>query len=160
MPEYGSRHTSRLAQHAMCHPMEAMGAVFSFAAGGVMERHPRLRVAILEAGGGWLPFWLYRLDEHYEWLEDVPQEGGLLSMKPSEYFRRQGWIGCEADEPNLRGVADYVGADRMLWASDFPHPDGKFPGAVDALMDAPGLTRDEIALYAGENARALYKLPG
>jgi predicted TIM-barrel fold metal-dependent hydrolase len=80
-------------------------------------------------------------------------------MAPSDYFRRQGWINCEPDEPNLRGLADFIGADRLLWASDFPHPDGKFPGAVDALFGAVGLDGEEIGAYAGGNARSLYRLP-
>jgi predicted TIM-barrel fold metal-dependent hydrolase len=158
MPEYGDRYQSGIAPHAMCHPMEQMGAVYSFTAGGVMERHPHLRVAILEAGGSWLPYWLYRLDEHVEWQLDLEKEGGPLSMMPSEYFRRQGWISCEADEPSLRGVVDYVGADRLIWASDFPHPDGKYPGAVDVVFNIPDLSKEEIAAYAGANAKALYKL--
>jgi predicted TIM-barrel fold metal-dependent hydrolase len=157
MPEYGDRFESRLAQHAMCHPMEQMGAVYSFTAGGVFARHPELKVAILEAGAGWLPYWLYRLDEHAEWLEDVPQETGDLELPPSEYFRRQGWINAEADEPGLGAVVDFLGADRLLWASDFPHPDGKYPGAVDALMSA-ALDAGSLELYAGQNARTLYGL--
>jgi uncharacterized protein len=160
MPEYGDRHVSRLAQHAMCHPMEQMGAVYSFTAGGVMARHPDLRVAILEAGGGWLPYWLHRLDEHVEWLGEIPQEGGDLEMSPSDYFRRQGWINCEPDEPNLQGIVDYLGADRLLWASDFPHPDAKYPGAVESLFSKAQLSKEDLAAYAGANARALYQLPG
>lgn len=160
MPQYGDRYKSFLAQHAMCHPMEQMGAVYSLTAGGIMERHPTLQVAVLETGGTWLPYWLYRLDEHYEELINVESETGHLTQKPSDYFRRQGWIGCEPDEPGLRGLVDCVGADRILWASDYPHPDAKFPGVLKGLSVAEenGLTPDEIRLYAYENSKRLYGL--
>jgi predicted TIM-barrel fold metal-dependent hydrolase len=160
MPEYGHDRfaASHLISHTLCHPVEQMGAVCSMTVGGVMERHPGLRVAFLEAGGGWLPYLLDRLDERAEWLHDVPSETGHLTMAPSEYFRRQGWISCETNEPLLRAVTDLVGADRTLWASDYPHPDATFPGVVDELFSAKALNSDELALFAGKNAAAFYRL--
>jgi uncharacterized protein len=163
MPAYGDRYPgSYLAQHAMSHPMEQMGAVYALTVGGILERHPELRVAILEAGGTWLPYWLYRLDEHVEQLHDVPSETGWLTRLPSAAFRAQCWISCEPDEPNIRGVVDAVGADRLLWASDYPHPDCNYPGMVDHLWkgaESSGLTPDELRLWAGENALRVYGLP-
>jgi predicted TIM-barrel fold metal-dependent hydrolase len=157
MPEYGiDRFSEHIVWHAMCHPMEQMGAVVSFTLGGVMERHPRLKVAFLESGATWLPYWLHRLDEHVEWLGHI--EAKHLSMLPTEYFKRQGWITLESDEPNLRGLVDFVGADRLLWASDYPHPDSKYPGAVDALFAADGLTDADRRLILQNNPAALYRL--
>lgn len=158
MPQYGDRHESHLARHAMCHTMEQMGATFSLTVGGVMERHPTLRVAQLEAGGGWLPYWLDRLDEHAHWLRHAKNETGHLTMRPSDYFRRQGWIHVEPDDPTFRVIVDYLGADRTLWATDYPHPDGRFPGVVDGLDDAKGITPEEIERYACRNAQELYRL--
>jgi len=159
MPEYGQdRYESRLAQHAMSHTMEQMGAVYSFTAGGVMQHHPTLKVAILEAGGGWLPYWLDRLDEHVEWLGEVESEDRGLTMPPSEYFRRQGWINCEPSEPGISAIIDYIGADRLLWASDYPHPDGVFPGTVEKLLNARGFSGNQLQQYAATNARELYRL--
>jgi len=162
MPAYGEdRFDSYLAHHAMSHPMEQMAAVYSLTVGGILQRHPALRVAILEAGGTWLPYWLYRLDEHVEFLEGIESEVGQINRLPSEYFRRQCWISCEPSEPNLRTVIDAVGADRILWASDYPHPDCKYPGMVDDLITGAtknGLSADEIRLYAAANAKAMYAL--
>jgi predicted TIM-barrel fold metal-dependent hydrolase len=163
VPEWGAdRFESNLAQHAMSHVLEQMQAVYCFTAGGILERFPSLRVAFLEAGGTWLPAWLHRLDGHFEQLREVPSETGMVSMPPSDYFRRQCWIGCEPDEPNVRGLLDYVGTDRVVWASDFPHPDGNYPGLVDNFVSAlteQGLPETDLARYAGANARALYQLP-
>ncbi len=57
-------------RHAMSHPMEQMAAMASLILEGALERHPDLRVAFLESGTGWLPYWLARLDGHAEWMRD------------------------------------------------------------------------------------------
>jgi predicted TIM-barrel fold metal-dependent hydrolase len=160
MPEWGHDRfaSSHLISHCLCHPFEQMGALASMTVGGVMERHPDLRVAFLEGGAGWLPFMLHRLDERAEWLHDVPSETGHLTMAPSDYFRRQGWIGSESDEPLLRAVIDFAGADKVLWSSDYPHPDATFPGVVDELFEVGGLSAEEFALFAGGNANEFSRL--
>ena len=89
---------------------------------GVFDKFPRLRIAILESGAGWIGYWLDRMDAVYE----SPQGWGtrqILSEKPSFYFRRQCWISGDPDEKTLTGLMPVVGADRFFWASDFPHPD-------------------------------------
>ena len=79
--------------------------------------------------------------------------------KPSEYFRRQCWISFEPDDPTLPRLADLIGVDRILWASDFPHSDAIYPGTVKALEDtiAP-LTDDVKDLVRGANAFEAYGL--
>jgi predicted TIM-barrel fold metal-dependent hydrolase len=127
--------------------------------GGVLERHARLRCIFLEANGGWIAPFLERLDHHYEifgW--DVP----ALKMKPSDYFKRQCWISFDPDESLLKTTAEHplVGADRIIWASDYPHPDAKIPGVVDELRQAmAGLSADKQARILGLNAVELYNLP-
>lgn len=156
MPEYGvDRFDEHIAWHAMSHPMEQMGAVLSFTVGGVFERHPSLRVAFLEAGGTWLPYWLNRLDEHVEWVGEI--ETPYLTMRPSDYFRRQGYIGVEGDEPGVRALVDYVGADRIVWASDYPHPDASDDPVVEFFDDLGGILSDsEIDQILHRNPVALY----
>src|SRR4029453_2628095 len=127
--------------------------------GGVLERFPRLRCIFLEANGGWIVPILERLDHHYEIFRwEVPQ----LKMKPSEYFKRQCWISFDPDESTLRLTAEtpVVGADRIIWASDYPHPDAKIPGVVGELRHAmEGLGPDAQARILGLNAVELYGLP-
>jgi predicted TIM-barrel fold metal-dependent hydrolase len=94
----------------------------------VLDLFPKLRCAFLEAGVGWLPFWMERLDEHYELMpEYVPN----LKRKPSEVIRSENFfISCDPDEETLPYVVEHVGADRILYASDYPHFDGRFPDTV------------------------------
>jgi len=114
-------------------------ALFQFLAGGICERHPKLRVVILEAGAGWVPFWLWWLDElteRYRGL-DVPE----LSLRPSEYFRRQCFISAEMDEPTLPAVIDALGTDPIVTASDFPHPEATM--GYGSFLD-----RDDVGEHA------------
>ncbi|TMC51287.1 MAG: amidohydrolase [Chloroflexi bacterium] len=144
---------------AIANPFDMMLTATYLISGGVLERFPTLRCIFLEANGGWLVPWLERLDHHKEvfgW--DVPH----LSLMPSEYFRRQCWISFDADEEFLAPTArsPLCGADRIIWASDFPHPDAKFPGVTEELAEATAsLTEMQRRRIFGENAVELYSLP-
>jgi len=137
---------------------DMMTTIAMMIGGGVLEHHPTLRCIFLEANGGWIAPFLERLDHHYEifgW--DVP----ALTMKPSDYFKRQCWISFDPDESLLKATAEHplVGADRIVWASDYPHPDAKFPGTTDELYEAiEDLDDDQKRLIASDNAVELYSL--
>jgi predicted TIM-barrel fold metal-dependent hydrolase len=144
---------------ALSNPFDMMETLTVLVCGGVLERFPRLRLIFLEANGGWIVPWLERLDHHYEVFSwDVP----WLRMKPSEYFRRQCWISFDPDESTIAFTAGspLVGADRIIWASDYPHPDAKIPGVVRELREATeALDAAARARVLGLNAAELYGLP-
>ena len=110
-----------------------MLAAGSFCGGGTFERHPNLRVAFLEGNCSWLPFLLYRLDEHWEWRGDT--DAPDLKMAPSEYFKRQGYASVEADEEPVKYVVDDMGSSNILFSTDFPHSDSKFPKSVERFLE-------------------------
>ncbi len=140
-----SRFETHFAQHACSHPMEAMMALLALLEGGVLERHPRLRVGFLESGCGWLPYWLWRLDElEYSQLRNEVTE--RIDRRPSEYFRRQCWIALEPDEALLRESVDAIGLDRVVFGTDFPH--------VDHDADLVGKLFEESAPLDAERLRA------
>lgn len=142
-------------QHVVSHPFEQQLACLSLLAGGVLERFPNLRVVFLESGCGWLPYWLERIDHHWEqigWM--VPE----ITRRPSEYFQRQCWISCDPDEHDMAHVADAVGAHKIVFASDFPHYDAIFPGAVAAVRDQVGLSPEAKARILGGRAAELLGL--
>jgi predicted TIM-barrel fold metal-dependent hydrolase len=132
-PTIGADRFSGFApRHAMSHPMEQMAAMASLMFDGALERHPNLRVAFLESGTGWLPYWLHRLDEHAEWMAET--ELDWLELTPSEYFTRQCAISSEADDALCASTMAAVGADHVMWASDFPHPDAVFPNSARSFV--------------------------
>lgn len=140
-----SRFASHFAQHACSHPMEAMMAFLSLLEAGVLERHPRLRVALLESGCGFLPYWLWRLDEME--FEQVSNElGDRIRQRPSQYFRRQCWIAFEPGEALLAQCIDHIGVERMLFGTDFPHIDHDL-GILDRLF-APDAVLSPAVLRA------------
>jgi predicted TIM-barrel fold metal-dependent hydrolase len=145
---------SVLLQHATSHPLEMMCAAAALICGGVLERHPRLRVAFLEAGASWLPYWLWRLDEHVEWLGG--REAPRLALRPSEYFRRQCFASVECDEAPLAHTIAAIGDDCLVFASDYPHPDAKYPRAVDTFLGLPGLSDASRRKLLWDNPRRLY----
>jgi uncharacterized protein len=144
--------------HMISHPFEQMLAALSMIAGGVVERFPRLKIAFLESGCGWLPFWLHRMHEHWEKRAD---EVPWLKTDPIECFRRQCIISCDPDEATIPAVVDFIGEDYVCWASDYPHWDAIFPGAVEELRrHMTGLSETAQRKILGDNARRFMNLPG
>ncbi len=158
VPTLGSdRPFNPLILHAVSHAFEEMLACAQLIAFGVLERHPQLRVVFLESSGGWVPFWLERLDEQAESFGGFCPE---LRLAPSEYFARQCWISFEIDERTLPVLAPMIGEDRIVWGSDYPHHDATFPGAVAALRRTIAPLDPAVqAKVLGANAAALYRLP-
>ena len=147
---------STLFTQAIANPVDVMSCIAYLLAGGVCERFAETKFIFLEANGGWLVPWLERLDHHcrkFQW------EVTNLSLLPSEYMRRQCWISFDPDEAMLRTTAEspLVGADRIIWASDYPHPDAKFPGVTEELAEAlEGLSLEQKRQITSESAIALY----
>src|SRR5215475_2976787 len=127
------RFLTRLETHAFTHPVGQMLAVMRFAVGGILHRFPTLRVAFLEANVGWLPFWLERLDEHWEL---TPEQAPLIDRKPSEYvLSGRCFIGCDPDERAIPNVINALGEGVVVYASDYCHWDCKFPDTVKIIED-------------------------
>jgi predicted TIM-barrel fold metal-dependent hydrolase len=131
MPTVGvDRFDGRGARHIVSHTMEMMLVCLAVIWGGVCERHPKIRIGFLESGGGWIAPWLDRMDRHFD---DQGFNDSGLTTRPSELFRRNCWISFEPVEGSLKVLADYVGPNKIMWATDYPHPDGFFPGAPDMV---------------------------
>ena len=123
---------------------------------GLLERFPKLRFVFLESGCGWLPYWFYRLDEHYEVLgNQLP----ALKTTPSKLLeRRQLYFSCEADETEIAHVIETIGDDWIVFASDYSHFDSRFPGASEPLIDNQNLSDASKRKILNDNARRLYPL--
>jgi len=142
--------------HVLSHPFEQMAACAGLVLTGVLDRHPKLRVVFLESGSAWLPYWLDRMDGHFEtWPKLLP----ALRVKPSEYWKRQCMISTDPEDGAVDAVLGLVGDDNVVWASDYPHPDAHFPGAVteslERLARVSAVARRKIF---AENAARLYDI--
>ena len=122
---------------------------------GVFDRFPRLRVIVLESGGGWIGYWLDRIDAVYGHTfigQRVP-----LEHKPSDYFRDRIWISCDPDERTIPALVERFG-NRFMWASDFPHADHTPEYVLDLDELAASFSEEGRAAFLGQNARDLFRI--
>lgn len=134
------RFTEHAFWHVCTHPMEQQMAMVSMLLGGVAERHPGLRMGFLECGAGWLPYWMWRMDES---VEEEAVDFRYLSLKPSEYVARQCFVSIDSDEETGAYALEALDEPRVVWGSDYPHHDGKFPNALKTVSSLPVMT-DEV----------------
>jgi uncharacterized protein len=146
----------RVIGGAARNPMELMLAFGSLAAGGVLERHPHLRCAFLEGTCGWLPWWLWRLDEL--WEKFGPGSEVQIGALPSEYFFRQCYVATDADEKVLGQVVAAVGDDNIVVSTDYPHSDGLFPDAIKEFLALESVGEKTKAKILWDNCARLYPL--
>ena len=112
--------------------------------GGVLERFPNLKVALTEQGVAWLPRGLETLD----WFYGRMVHGGAaealyfgaaaqgMTMKPSEYFARNVWVGASFLRSSESALRPHFGGDRIMWGDDYPHSEGTWPFSREALRVA------------------------
>ena len=142
--------------HPFNQPMGIMFVVTCLTAGGVLERFPELRVGLLEGNCSWAPWLAYRLDEHYEWLGRL--EAPALRLKPSQYLLRNCFLAVEADEAAARFYIDEYGDDNLVFSTDYPHADAKFPHATESFLELPFAESSKKKILWDNYAR-LYNLP-
>jgi predicted TIM-barrel fold metal-dependent hydrolase len=158
LPTAGAdRFRTRFALHACSHPMELMMALLALVEGGVLQRHPRLRFALLEAGCGWLPSWLWRLDE-VEYRQIGAEVAEHVRRPPSAYFRDQGFVSAEPDEALLAAAVQHIGADRVLFGTDLPHLDHEGDVLQRALARRAELGDETMRRWLWENAARCFGL--
>lgn len=114
---------------------------------GAFDKHPNLRFVLAECEAGWLAWALSMMDRMHR-----RRHYGLrrLQLKPSEYFRRQGYITFSDDEVAMQ-LVDLVGADRMMWSNDYPHDEGTFPRSSEVIERTMGhldeATREQLLCH-------------
>ena len=139
--------------HVVSHPLEQMQACVAMCAGGVLHRFPKLRVGFLEANCAWVPWMLWRMDEHAEFADLI--KGDRLA--PSAYFKRSCWVSVESDEECAHDAIKQLGGSNVVFSTDYPHLDSKFPHATDRFLQL-GLSEEYNRKILYDNCAALYAL--
>jgi predicted TIM-barrel fold metal-dependent hydrolase len=143
--------------HTVSHAFGQMRQLTSMIFEGVPERFPALRLAFLEAGAGWAPYWMERMDD--EFAKRGAAEAPVLRKRPSEYVRSGNiYFSCEADEWLLPQALKLVGENQIVYASDFPHWDNSYPGSVDEIQTRGDLSAAQKRKVLADNCRRLYGL--
>ncbi len=137
--DFGRLMPTRWMWDVVSGPFEIMLAMVQGFGNGMLDRHPNLRLGFLEGNIGWLPWLIRKMEESYE------NFGSMFPMPeqtPLEQFRERCWVSGETGEKELADVAALVGADRCLWASDFPHYEASWK-PVDELTERMDLTSEQ-----------------
>jgi predicted TIM-barrel fold metal-dependent hydrolase len=160
LPKIGvDRFTNYIQVHCISFPFDQMTAMTAVVSGGVLERHPKLRIAFMESGVTWVPYFMDRLHEHWEKRGDWIENG--WKRDPREYLARgQIYVPCEPDETVLPAVIDALGDEFIMYASDYPHWDGEFPESTKALRTRRDIGEESRARILGGNARRFFRLDG
>ncbi len=130
---------------------------------GILERHPKLKMVMAEAGTGWLPWLVQELDyRHWRLWEAkdfwADKGGAALETKPSELFKRQIYATFQDDYAAM-ALIPFFGEGHLLWASDYPHPDSVWPNSRAAIeRQMSGLSPDMRRKLTHDNAARLYGL--
>jgi predicted TIM-barrel fold metal-dependent hydrolase len=130
---------------------------------GILERHPKLKMVMAEAGTGWLPWLVQELDYRHWRLWEAKEfwtdkGGAALETKPSELFKRQIWATFQEDYAAM-SLIPFFGEGHLLWASDYPHPDSVWPNSRAAIeRQMSDLSPEMRRKLTHDNAAALYGL--
>ena len=138
--------------------MGSMLACTAFIMGGVLERHPKLKLVFLESGCGWAAFWPDRLE--------AGVQGGFRRLKiqglnhsPVEYFGRQCFVVADQDDPGIEDVINAIGDHVILGATDFGHSEGrKYYRTKQDLLDLPRVSMESKRKIMWENALRAYPI--
>ena len=132
-PGYQDLWDNAFLGRSAAHPWGAMRAIGSFIGSGIMERYQNLRFGILECGCGWLPFWMRRLDDQAQYVGGVPP----MEHKISEYMtggRFFAALEMAEGEDMIQMVIDFMGPDVLMYGSDYPHQECRFPESVNFFL--------------------------
>lgn len=138
------------------HPWGAMRFIASVIGGGIMDRHPTLRVGILECGFGWLPFWGRRMNEQYEYVGSTAK----LKHHPEDYLK-SGRFFCSIErhegEDMFNTVTQFLGDDVLMYASDYPHSECQFPNTVSNILAWKSLKPETQKKLLWDNANRFFR---
>jgi predicted TIM-barrel fold metal-dependent hydrolase len=144
-----------ISVHTVAFPFECMAAITGLMFAGVPEVFPSLRFAVLEGCCGWVPFLMDRMDEEFELRGR--REAPLLKAKPSEYLANgRFYIGIEPEESTVPYVAQRIGVDKLLFASDYPHWDSSWSHVVPEFIGREDLSEADKRQILTENPQRFY----
>ena len=135
-----------------------MRAVAAFFGSGIMDRYPNLRYCIMESGFGWLPFWAKRMEDQVVYMGYVAEN---LQRTMTEYLTGGRFFACivlHEGEDMVRVVSDLMGDHMLMFGSDYPHAESRFPNSVDMVLGWESLGADRMRKLLWDNAARCFGL--
>ncbi len=142
------------------HPWGAMRTMAAVFGSGILDRHENLKLAILESGFGWIPFWAKRMEDQVHYMGYVAED---LQQSMWEYTtggRFFAGIVLHEGEEMVRMVSDLCGDHMLMFSSDYPHAESRFPDSVDIVLGWDSLDADAKRKLFWENAAQCFGAKG
>ncbi|MFM5930015.1 MAG: amidohydrolase family protein [Novosphingobium sp.] len=147
----------KLPISALIHNMGCAATMMNFMVSGLLDRFEKLKIGLIESGAGWVPFILEGLDHQLKEFRTRENRGHKLSCK--EYFQRNFWVSFWFEDFAPKHMIEEIGADRILFETDYPHPTSLYPGVQDKLVEVLGGQSPEVRkLILQDNAVKLFNL--
>ena len=134
------------------HPWGAMRAMGAFFGAGLLDRYPNLRFAVLESGFGWIPFWAVRMEDQAHYMGYVAEGLQHTMMEYTSGGRFFASIVLHEGGKMVKMVSEFIGDHVLMFSTDYPHPETRFPGSVDLVLGWPELSRDLLRKIFWDNA--------
>lgn len=154
-PSSGGGWPSYYIEDMVGHAQSCQNMLTSMVFEGIFERFPTLKIVLIEAGFAWLPALCWRLDKLWQRLR---AETPHLKRPPSEYIRDHVWLTTQpmeepAVKPQVLDTIDWIGWDRLVFATDYPHwdyddPNHVLPAGVDARRRRDFFLNNATRLYS------------
>ncbi len=148
----------KLPMSALLHHIGCAATMSNFMVSGLLDKYENLKIGLIESGAGWVPFWLEAMEHQLD--EFRTRENRGLKMRCKEYFKQHFWVSFWFEDYAPRHMIDAIGADKLLFETDYPHPTSLYPGVQDKLVSvmkdhSPAVRK----LVLQDNAAKLFNLP-
>ncbi len=147
-----------LSVASMMYSLGNAATIGNFMVSGRLDRHPKLKIGMIESGMGWVPYCIEALEHQFD--EMLPKKAKTLQKRPWQYFKDNFWITYWFEKSAPKLLLETVGVDKVLIETDFPHPVSLYPGVQEHFADTLGGYSYEVRKKVLEsNAVHLYNLP-
>ena len=148
----------KLPMSALLHHIGCAATMSNFMVSGLLDKYENLKIGLIESGAGWVPFWLEAMEHQLD--EFRTRENRGLKMRCKEYFKQHFWVSFWFEDYAPRHMIDAIGADKLLFETDYPHPTSLYPGVQDKLVSVmKGHSPAVRKLVLQDNAAKLFNLP-
>jgi uncharacterized protein len=134
------------------HPWGAMRAMGAFFGAGLLDRYSHLRFAVLESGFGWIPFWAARMEDQAHYMGFVAEGLQHTMLEYTSGGRFFASIVLHEGGKMVKLVSEYLGDHLLMFSTDYPHPETRFPGSVDLALSWTELNPDLMQKILWDNA--------
>ena len=164
IPNYGA-HDSAITMFVLEAPFFANRALWHLIMSGVFQRFPGLKFVMTEQGASWVPDALERMDNLHNSMvrgrigEIGMPESGVLPHKPSDYFKRNCFLGSSFPSPKQAACFREIGIDKCMWGSDYPHNEATSPLSIESIRHSfAGWGESDLRKVLAENAASVYHI--